>query len=110
MKVLAIIDLKPSVDPDTVREQLPREIQGSWELFTAGVLREAYATSAPSRVIFVLEADSASAADAHLQGLPLVAGGLLHVELIELRPFANWSAPVHALSGHHLARVARAVC
>jgi hypothetical protein len=92
MKVLAIIDVKPGADLERLRAQLPNELKGSWELFAGGVLREAYATSTPTRVVFVLEAEGAAAAEGHLRGLPLVAEGLLRVELIELRPFVNWSA------------------
>ena len=54
-------------------------------------MREAYATPSPTRVVFVLEAADAEAALEHLRKLPLVATGLLRVELIELRPFVNWS-------------------
>jgi hypothetical protein len=56
-----------------------------------GVLREAYATAVPTRVIFVLEADDVARAEEHLRKLPLIAAGLLHFELVELRPFVNWS-------------------
>jgi len=90
MKVLAIIDVKPEADLESMRKELPHELQGSWQLFVRDVLREAYATPTPTRVVFVLEADGAPAAEAHLRGLTLVAAGLLHVELIELRPFMNW--------------------
>lgn len=91
MKVLAIIDVAPGANMDKLRAELPSEVRGSWELFSAGVIRETYATATPTRVVFVLEAESADAARAHLAKLPLVAGGLLHVELVELRPFTNWS-------------------
>jgi hypothetical protein len=91
MKILAIIDVKPDADLDSLRKQLPHELKGSWELFSGDVLREAYATATPTRVVFVLEAEGAPAAEAQLRRLPLVAGGLLQFELIELRPFVNWS-------------------
>jgi hypothetical protein len=64
---------------------------GSWRLFASGFLREAYATGAPTRVVFVLEAESSTAADTQLRKLPLVAQGRMLVELVELRPFVNWS-------------------
>jgi hypothetical protein len=56
------------------------------------VLREAYATASPTRVVFVLEAESAAAAEAHLRPLPMVASGLMTIQYVELRPFVNWSA------------------
>jgi hypothetical protein len=39
----------------------------------------------------VLEADDTRQAHEHLHELPLVAAGLLNVELVELRPFVNWT-------------------
>jgi hypothetical protein len=92
MKVLALIDVAPGADMAELRKVLPGEIKGSWGLFASGVLREAYATASPTRVVFVLEADSAAAAEAHLRPLPMVAAGLVKIEYVELRPFVNWSA------------------
>jgi hypothetical protein len=92
MKVLAIIDVAPGADMAELRKALPEEIRGSWNLFTSGVLREAYATASPTRVVFVLEAEGAAAAEAHLRPLPMVAAGLMRIEYVELRPFVNWSA------------------
>jgi len=91
MKVLAIIDVARGARMEAVREQLAHEIRGSWHLYEAGVLREAYATATPTRVVFVIEADDPKAALAHLNGLPMVSAGLVDVECIELRPFVNWS-------------------
>ena len=65
--------------------------KGSWALFESGVLREAYATATPTRVVFVLEAEDVARAEQHLRSLPLIATGHLNFELVELRPFVNWS-------------------
>jgi hypothetical protein len=92
MKVLAIIEVANGVAIESVRAELQSELRGSWHLYETGVLREVYATPSPARVVFVLEADDTKAALAHLQKLPMVASGLLHLELVELRPFVNWSA------------------
>ena len=91
MKILAIIDVARGAPLDKVREELANEIRGAWHLLETGVLREAYATASPTRVVFVLEADGAAAALEHLRRLPLVGAGLVHVELVELKPFVNWS-------------------
>jgi hypothetical protein len=91
MKVLAILTLHPEASLEAVRAELANEIRGSWELFTSGVLREAYATEVPSRVVFVIEADDCAAAERHLAPLPLIAAGTFRVEFMELRPFVNWS-------------------
>jgi hypothetical protein len=91
MKVLAIIDVAQDARMESVRAELAYEIRGSWHLFETGVLREAYATAVPTRVVFVLEADDAKGAQAQLSKLPMVSGGLVRVEVVELRPFVNWS-------------------
>jgi hypothetical protein len=91
MKLLAIIDLAPDASADEVRRELPNELKGSWDLFAKGVLREAYQTETPTRVVFILEAADMTDAEEQLEGLPLVAKGAMRVGLIELRPFTNWS-------------------
>jgi hypothetical protein len=91
MKILAIVDVTPGASMERIRAEIKNEIAGSWKLFSSGVLREAYSTAAPSRVVFILEADDMAQATAHLRELPLVAAGLLSLELVELRPFVNWS-------------------
>ncbi|HEY0801365.1 MAG TPA: hypothetical protein VGD54_11015 [Steroidobacteraceae bacterium] len=91
MKVLAILDLAPGVQLETVRAQLEGEIKCSWGLYASGALREVYATAIATRVVFVLESENQSAAEKNLRLLPLVAAGLFKIELIELRPFVNWS-------------------
>ena len=91
MKILAIIDVAPGTQMESVRAKLANELKGSWALFASSVLREAYATATPTRVVFVLEAEGAVHAEEHLRKLPLVAAGHLNFELVELRPFVNWS-------------------
>jgi len=91
MKVLAIIDVAASAHLDDIRPKLADELRGSWALFSSGVLREAYATTVPSRVVFILETEDVAHAEAHLHALPLIASGSLRVQLVELRPFVNWS-------------------
>jgi hypothetical protein len=91
MKILAIIDVVPGADVAALRARLEEELHASWKLFAAGKLREAYATSTPTRVVFVLEAESVAEAKSEMERMPLVAAKLLRVELVELRPFTNWS-------------------
>ena len=91
MKVLAIIDVAADVKLEHLVSRLEEELRSSWRLFAADVLREAYVTQMPTRVVFVLEADDIRRAEEQLRTLPLVAEGLLKPELVELRPFLNWS-------------------
>ena len=91
MKILAILDVSPGAPMEIVRAKLANELKGSWALFASGVLREAYAAATPTRVVFVLEAEDAAHAEEHLRKLPLVAAGHFNFEIVELRPFVNWS-------------------
>jgi hypothetical protein len=91
MKILALISVKGGVFPEQLKSELPAELNGSWQLYLAGVIREVYLTQTPTRVVFVLEANDLSDARQRLGSLPLVAKGLFEVDLHELRPFANWA-------------------
>ncbi len=91
MKLLAIIDVAPDAAVEEIRRELANELKGSWDLFAAGVIREAYLTDAPTRVVFILEAADVTDAEEQLDRLPLAAKGAMRVGLIELRPFTNWS-------------------
>jgi len=51
MKVLAIIDVVAGADMERVRAKIADELRGSRALFASGVLREAYATAKPTRVL-----------------------------------------------------------
>ena len=91
MKFLAIIDVDPDASIEDIRRDLSRELKGSWDLFAAGVLREAYLTDMQTRAVFILEATDRADAEDRLESLPLIASGAMRVGLIELRPFTNWS-------------------
>jgi hypothetical protein len=91
MKVLAVVKLAESADMSDVRRLLSDELRCSWNLYAENIIREAYMTDDPTRVVFVLEAVDLAAAEAQLQKLPLVAKGSFTVQLIELRSFANWA-------------------
>ena len=91
MKILATLTLKAEAPPEAVRPRLVDELRGSWALYSKDVLREMYATDRPTRVVFILEAESGPSAAALLAELPLVAAGMFQVDVIELHPFVNWS-------------------
>jgi hypothetical protein len=88
MKILALIDVATGTSIEAVKAEITNELKGSWDLFASGVLREAYATAAPGRVVFVLEADDIADAQAYLHRLPLVAAGLLHTRYHPAHEFA----------------------
>ncbi len=81
----------PEVPLETVRAELAEELKASWALYSSGVLRQVYATENPQRVVFIVEAADAAAAKQVLTRLPMIAAGMFRMELMELRPFVNWS-------------------
>jgi hypothetical protein len=91
MKILAIVDVAEGAEIDRVRKEIVPELRAMWELHARGVVREAYATATPTRVVFVLEAADTEAAREHFRRLPMVAGGLVTVAFVELLPFVNWA-------------------
>jgi hypothetical protein len=97
VKALAVIDLAAGAPTESIRGEIMNEVKGSWGLFAAGALREAYLTETPTRAVFVLEADSKVEAETHLRGLPLVALGVFRLELMELEAVRELVAPLRAV-------------
>jgi hypothetical protein len=91
VKVLAILTLIPEAQVEKVRAEIPNELKGSWALYATGVLRDVFATDDPKKVVFIIEAADAKAAEHILAPLPMIAAGMFNVEFVELRPFVNWS-------------------
>ncbi len=91
MKVLSILTLSATADRSDIMRRLTEELRGSWALYTADVIREAYATDDPTQIVFILEAADLADAKAALERLPLVGSGSFIVQLTALRPFNNWS-------------------
>jgi len=90
MKILAIIELAAEPPQPVTPGALIDELQGAWRLYSDGLLRSAYATSSPTRVVFELEVIDRMHAEEALSRLPLVADGTFRVTYIELLPFVNW--------------------
>jgi hypothetical protein len=91
VKILAVISVAPHAQAERIGAGLRAELEASWALLQADILREAYATDFPSRVVFVLEASSVLEAAAVLNRLPLVAEDQFRIELTPLLPFVNWA-------------------
>ena len=62
-----------------------------WELWQEGVLREASFRTDRHAVVLVFETADVDAAAAIVQDLPLVREGLIHFELIGLRPYDGFA-------------------
>jgi hypothetical protein len=85
---LAIMRPRDAVD---VRVEVARhadaELRALWELYRDGVVREMYSPGGPGAIL-ILEAESAQDAEQRVSQFPLIASGVMALEVIELRPFA----------------------
>jgi hypothetical protein len=63
------------------------ELRALWELYRDGVVREMYSPTGPGAIL-VLEAESVKEAERRVAQFPLIAAGVMALEVIELRPFA----------------------
>ena len=67
------------------------EARRSWELYQAGVIREASFRADVHRSVLVLEAPDEAAAREALGSLPFVRAGVLSFEIIGLVPYDGWA-------------------
>ena len=87
MKLLAIMRPRPGVDVAAeVARHAEAELRKAWDLYREGLVRELYSPAGPGAVL-ILEAASAEDGREALRQLPLLANGIMELELIELRPF-----------------------
>jgi uncharacterized protein YciI len=70
---------------------LEAEAEQARVLYTAGTFRQIYGRKDKSGAIIVIEAGSAEEAHAAVATLPLVAKGMLDVELIEVGPYRGFA-------------------
>jgi hypothetical protein len=91
MKILAIENDKPGLNPDQFAPHLRAEVLGVWSLYQSGVIRELYFRQERSEAILILECTDASEAQRQLEGLPLVRAGLITFEVIPLIPYTGFA-------------------
>lgn len=85
MKILA---LEKETQAGALSPRLLRaEAQRVWELFSQGIIREAYFRADIREAILVLEAQDLKSAKAILNTLPCVESGSLTFEVIPLIPY-----------------------
>jgi len=91
MKIIAIEKETPNTDSEAFKPHLKHEAFKVWELYQAGIIREAYFRQDRSDAVLVLECVDTEEAHNLLQSLPLVHEGLTSFEVIPLRPYSGLS-------------------
>lgn len=90
MKILAIEVESPDATPEQFGPLLKPEALRVWDLYAAGVIREAYFDAARHVAVLMLECADVDAAQATLASLPLVQAGLIRFELYPLTAYTGF--------------------
>ena len=91
MKILALEIEAPGLSPTAFAPHLQDEARTLWDLYQAGLVREAYFRPDRHTAVLVLECESLLHAETVLSSLPLVQRRLISFELIPLEPYSGYS-------------------
>ena len=90
MKILAMEVETEGVKAEQFAPHLKTEARRVWELYQSGTIRELYFRADRYEAVLILECASVEAARQALGSLPLVRAGLIHFEVIPLRPYPGF--------------------
>jgi hypothetical protein len=91
LKIIAIEKEMPGVKAADFQPLLNAEAAKVWELYQSGEIREVYFRSDEHCAVLFLECATIEEAQTFLEGLPLVAAGLIRFELIPLQPYDGFA-------------------
>ncbi len=91
MRILAIEVSSRDAPPELVRPHLRGEALRVWELWQAGIIRDAYFRQDRPEAVLMLECRDPAEARLVLQSLPLVQAGLIAFDLFPLRAYSGFS-------------------
>jgi hypothetical protein len=89
MKILALEHELPNRDPTEFQPLLIAEARRVWQLYQGGIIREIYFRDDQNTAVLALECASSTECRRILDTLPLVQAGLIHFELIPLKPYTG---------------------
>ena len=90
MKMIVLAQRRPGIEIDAVRPHIKAELAAVWELYARGIVREFYARADQGGpAVLMVESETVQTGRQALSALPLVALGLLNLELIPLAPLTN---------------------
>ena len=91
MKILAVEKEYPRFGADAFKPHLKSEAARVWELYQAGIIREAYFRQDRPEAVLMLECANIEEAREILNSLPLVKEKLIAFEIIPLKPYSGFS-------------------
>jgi len=89
MKILVVLTAKADVQPEQLQKNLILENKLVWEMYTSSLIREMYFRTDTIGAVFILEADTITAAENAFNTLPMVQQNLITAQFIPLAPFTN---------------------
>jgi hypothetical protein len=93
MQHIAILRLRPEASEQDQAQLRKAEVAKVWELLVADSVRTIHFFSGSGRgAVLHIEAPDQAQADALVRQLPMVAAGLLDVEILTLTPFSGLQA------------------
>jgi hypothetical protein len=93
VQYIAILRLRPDASEEAQAKLRRAEVEMVWKLTVSGELRSIHLFSGDGHgAVLQLETVDRAAADAAMRDLPMVAAGLLEVELLSLAPFTGLEA------------------
>jgi hypothetical protein len=97
MQILALLKTLPTATPALLGPLVKPEAEMVWAMHLTGAVRTAHFLQGPDAahptgVALMLEVESPSQAQALMDRLPMVAEGLISVELLPLAPFTSLAA------------------
>lgn len=90
MKILALEHELPTASAERFQQYAKDEARKVWELYKAGVIREANFRLDRSEAVLVLECQTVEEAREALSTLPFVQGRLITFELIPLKAYSGF--------------------
>src|ERR1700751_1486853 len=88
MKVIAIGNITKPLTPEQRQQIMPREVPATLKLYLDGKIEQYWYRQDAPGVIFLMNVESAEAANATVNALPLAASGFAKFELMTVGPLA----------------------
>ncbi len=90
MKIIAHLSFTPDADLQAFLSIRAEEAATVWELYKAGMIRDAALRADLKGAVLTFEAETAAEVAAVLETFPAVKAGMFVYELIPVTPFLSW--------------------
>jgi hypothetical protein len=88
MKVMAIGSITQPLTPEQRQQIMPKEVPDTLKLYLDGTIEQFWFRQDKPGVVFLMNVESVEKAKAAVHALPLVAGGFITYDFLQLGPLA----------------------